>query len=75
MYVMRNLNLFGFLPKEEEERGSALEDQAAAAVGEAPRREREPKTPFPFALAAAPFSLSSLVAEMDVLLEIFRRLC
>jgi len=65
----------GFFPEEDEERGSALEERAAAAGGEAPRREREPKTPFPFALATAPFSLSSLAAEMDVLLEIFRRLC
>ena len=75
MYVIRNLNLFGFLPEEEEERGLALEDRAAATGGEAPRQEREPETPFPFALAAAPFSLSSLAVEMDVLFEIFRRLC
>ena len=75
MYVIRNLNLFGFLPEEEEERGLALEERATAAGGEAPRREQEPKTPFPFALAAAPFSLSSLATATDVLLEIFRRLC
>ena len=75
MYVKRNLNLLVFLPEEEEERGSALEEQAAVAGGEAPRREREPETPFPFALAASVFSLSSLAAVMEVLLEILSRLC
>ena len=75
MYVMRNLNLLGFLPEVEEERDSALEERAAAAGGEAPRREQEPETPFPFALGATPFSHSSLAVEMDVLLEIFWRLC
>ena len=75
MYVIRNLNLLGFFPEEDEERGSALEERAAAAGGEAPRREREPKTPFPFALAASPFSLSSLAAMMEVLLDILRSLC
>ena len=75
MYVMRNLNLLGFLPKEEDEQGSTLVEQATAAGSEAPQREREPKTPFPLTWATAPFSLNSLAAAMDVLLEIFRRLC
>ena len=75
MYVMRNLNLLGFLPEEEEERGSALEERAAAAGGEAPRLEQEPETPFLFALAASLFSLNSLAAMMEVLLDILRSFC
>jgi len=35
MYVIRNLNLLGFFLEEDEERGSALEERAAAV--EAPR--------------------------------------
>ena len=72
---MRNLNLLGFLPEEEEESGSALEERAIAAGGEAPRREREPKAPLPLAGATATFFLSSFAAMIDVLLEILRRLC
>ena len=51
--------MLGFLPEEEEERGSALEERAVAAGVEAPWQEREPKAPFPLALAALAFSLSS----------------
>ena len=72
---MRNLNLLGFLPEEEEESGSALEERAVVAGGEAPRREREPEAPLPLVGAATAFFLSSFVAVIDVLLEILRRLC
>jgi len=48
MYVIRNLNLLGFFPNEDEERGSTLEERAAVAGVDAPWREREPDTPFPF---------------------------
>ena len=75
MYAIRNLNLLGFFLEEDEERGSALEERAAAIVVEAPRREREPETRFRFALAASPFSLSSLAAMMEVLLDILRSFC
>ena len=75
MYVIRNLNLLGFFLEEDKERGSALEERAAAGGGEAPRREQEPETPFLFALAASLFSLSSLVAMMEVLLDILRSFC
>ena len=71
---MRNLNLLGFLPEEEEESGSALEEQEVVG-DEAPRREQEPKAPLPLAWAASAFFLSSLAAMMDVLLEILRSLC
>jgi len=55
MYVIRNLNLLGFFPDEDEERGSALEERAAAAGVDAPRREREPDTPSPFPWDASAF--------------------
>ena len=71
---MRNLNLLGFLPEEEEESGLALEERAAAG-GEAPRQEREPEAPLPLARAASALFLGSLAAMIDVLLDILRRLC
>ena len=67
--------MLGFLPEEEEERGSALEERVATGGGDAPRQEREPETPFPLALAASAFSLSSLAAMMEVLLDILRSFC
>ena len=75
MYVIRNLNLLGFFTEEDEERGSALEERAAAAVVEAPWREQEPEAPFPLALAASAFSLSSRAAMIEVLLDILRSFC
>ena len=72
---MRNLNLLGFLPKEEEESGSALEERAAAAGGEAPWREREPEAPLPLPLSLLAFFFSPLAAIIDVLFEILRSLC
>ena len=73
MYVIRNLNLLGFFPEEDEERGSALEERVAAV--EAPWRDLEPKTPFPLAVATSAFSFSSLAARMEVLLDILRSFC
>ena len=67
--------MLGFFPEEDEERGSTLEERVVAAGGEAPRREQEPETPFLFALAASPFSLSSLAVMMEVLLDILRSFC
>ena len=71
---MRNLNLLGFLLEEEEESGLVLEAQEAAR-GEAPQREREPEGPLPLPLAASAFLFRSLVAMIEVLLEILRSLC
>ena len=71
---MRNLNLLGFLPEEEEESGSALEAREAAG-GEAPWREQEPKGPLPLPQAASAFFLRTLAVVIEVLLEILRSLC
>ena len=63
-----------YIEEEDEERGSSLAERAAAGV-EAPRREREPETLFPLALAASAFSHSSLAAMMEVLFDILRSFC
>jgi hypothetical protein len=75
---MRNLNLPGFLLllEEEEVSGSALVEREGVAEGEAPPRcEREVETPLPLPLAVSAALLSSLAAEIDILLASLRSLC